>query len=364
MSRPNCQDFRQLLINDTPLMDMRAPVEFVQGAYPSSRNLPLMLDEERKAVGTCYKEQGQEAAIALGHELINGEVKAERVAQWKAFCEANPNGYLYCFRGGLRSRITQQWLKEAGIDYPFIEGGYKALRRFLIETIDDVATKPMTLIGGNTGCGKTIMVNELANGIDLEGAANHRGSSFGRYVSAQRTQINFENVLAISMLKKQAAGVSHFVYEDEGKIIGSVGVPLPIVQAMKAAPIAIVDDPLDVRLERLLDDYVVKMQRDFCTEFGEQEGWERFTQYLEHGMFSIRKRLGYQRYEKLLLVQQQAIKVMQSSGELSGHYDWLSLLLEQYYDPMYTYQLSKKAERIAYRGEYADVKAWLAENCA
>ncbi|PSU32398.1 tRNA 2-selenouridine(34) synthase MnmH [Photobacterium lutimaris] len=363
MSRPNCQDFRQLFINDTPLMDMRAPVEFAQGAYPSSLNLPLMQDEERKAVGTCYKEQGQEAAIALGHALVNGEVKAERVAQWKAFCEANPNGYLYCFRGGLRSRITQQWLKEAGIDYPFVEGGYKALRRFLLEIIDDVATKPMTLIGGNTGCGKTIMINELANGIDLEGAANHRGSSFGRYVSAQRTQINFENVLAISMLKKQAAGVSHFAYEDEGKIIGSVSVPLPIVQAMQAAPIAIVDDPLDVRLERLLGDYVVKMQRDFCAEFGEQEGWEHFAQYLERGMFSIRKRLGYQRYEELLLVQQQAVKVMQSSGELSGHYDWLSLLLEQYYDPMYTYQLSKKADRIVYRGKYADVKAWLAENC-
>ncbi|MGR5061689.1 tRNA 2-selenouridine(34) synthase MnmH [Photobacterium sp. DNB22_13_2] len=362
MSRPNCQDFRQLFINDTPLMDMRAPVEFAQGAYPSSLNLPLMQDEERKAVGTCYKEQGQEAAIALGHELVNGEVKAERVAQWKAFCEANPNGYLYCFRGGLRSRITQQWLKEVGIDYPFVEGGYKALRRFLLEIIDDVATKPMTLIGGNTGCGKTIMVNELTNGIDLEGAANHRGSSFGRYVSAQRTQINFENVLAISMLKKQAAGVSHFVYEDEGKIIGSVGVPLPIIQAMQDAPIAIVDDPLDVRLERLLEDYVVRMQRDYCTEFGEQEGWERFAQYLERGMFSIRKRLGFQRYEELLLVQQQAVKVMQSSGELSGHYDWLSLLLEQYYDPMYTYQLSKKADRIAYRGEYADVKAWLIEN--
>ena len=364
MSRPNCQDFRQLFISDTPLMDMRAPVEFEQGAFPTSINRPLMLDEERQAVGTCYKEHGQEAAIALGHELVHGDIKAERVAQWKAFCEANPNGYLYCFRGGLRSRITQQWLKEAGIDYPFVEGGYKALRRFLIDTIDDVATKPMTLIGGNTGCGKTIMVNELKSGIDLEGAANHRGSSFGRYVTAQRTQINFENVLAIAMLKKQAAGVSHFVYEDEGKIIGSVSVPLAINQAMQQAPIAIVDDPLDVRLERLLDDYVVRMQRDFCAEYGEQDGWERFAQYLERGMFSIRKRLGYQRYEELLLVQQQAVKAMQSNGDVSGHYDWLSLLLEQYYDPMYTYQLGKKADRIVFRGEYADVKAWLAENCA
>lgn len=363
MSRPNCEDFRQLFVNDTPLMDMRAPVEFAQGAFPTSLNRPLMQDAEREAVGTCYKEKGQKAAIALGHELVHGDIKAERVAQWKAFCEANPDGYLYCFRGGLRSQITRQWLKEAGIDYPMIVGGYKALRRFLIDTIEQVARQPMTLIGGNTGCGKTIMINELANGIDLEGAANHRGSSFGRYVTEQRTQINFENVLAVEMLKKQEQGQNQFVFEDEGRIIGSVSVPLAINGAMQHAPIAIVDDPQDVRLERLLDDYVVRMQRDFVAQYGEEQGWVRFAEYLARGMFSIRKRLGFERYEELLQVQQAAVQTMQNTGSLDSHEGWLKPLLDQYYDPMYTYQLSKKADRIVFRGEYAEVKAWLEENC-
>ncbi|OLQ75274.1 tRNA 2-selenouridine(34) synthase MnmH [Photobacterium proteolyticum] len=364
MSRPNCEDFRQLFVNDTPLMDLRAPVEFEQGAFPTSVNRPLMQDSEREAVGICYKEQGQEAAIALGHKLVHGDIKAERIAQWKAFCEANPDGYLYCFRGGLRSQITQQWLKEAGIEYPRVVGGYKALRRFLIDTIEQVAQQPMTLIGGNTGCGKTIMVNELKNGLDLEGAANHRGSSFGRYVTEQRTQIDFENVLAVSMLKKQALGINQFVLEDEGKIIGSVSVPLPIHAAMQEAPIAIVDDPLDVRLARLMDDYVVRMQRDFVAHYGEELGWTRFAEYLERGMFSIRKRLGLERYEQLLQVQQDAVRLMQSSGSLDGHEGWLKPLLEQYYDPMYTYQLSKKADRIVFRGEYDEVKAWLVDKTA
>ncbi|MGR5146564.1 tRNA 2-selenouridine(34) synthase MnmH [Photobacterium alginatilyticum] len=364
MSRPNCEDFRQLFVNDTPLMDLRAPVEFEQGAFPTSVNRPLMQDSEREAVGICYKEQGQEAAIALGHELVHGDIKAERIAQWKAFCEANPDGYLYCFRGGLRSQITQQWLKEAGIEYPRVVGGYKALRRFLIDTIEQVAQQPITLIGGNTGCGKTIMVNELESGLDLEGAANHRGSSFGRYVTKQRTQIDFENVLAVSMLKKQALGINQFVLEDEGKIIGSVSVPLPIHAAMQEAPIAIVDDPLDVRLARLTDDYVVRMQRDFVAHYGEELGWTRFAEYLERGMFSIRKRLGLERYEQLLQVQQDAVRLMQSSGLLDGHEGWLKPLLEQYYDPMYTYQLSKKADRIVFRGEYNEVKAWLADKTA
>lgn len=359
MARKNIEDYRELFIRDIPLMDMRAPVEFAQGAFPASVNHPLMTDSERQAVGTCYKQQGQEAAIALGHKLVCGETKAARVAQWKAFCEANPQGYLYCFRGGLRSRISQQWLKEAGVDYPMVIGGYKALRRFLIDTLEDIVIQPKTLIGGNTGCGKTQMLTELANGIDLEGAANHRGSSFGRYVSGQRTQIAFENTLAVDMLKKQAAGHSHLVYEDEGRIIGSVSLPLPLLKTMQQAPIALVDDPVDVRLERLLAEYVVRMQQDFCLAYGDDAGWQQFAAYLAQGLFAIRKRLGYQRYENLLAVQQRAIHRMQVDGTLDGHYDWLHPLLSEYYDPMYSYQLSKKADRVVFRGRYAEVRDWL-----
>ena len=61
-------DFASLLRDDTPLIDTRAPVEFAKGSLPTAINLPLMTDDEREAVGTCYKEQGQEAAVRLGHE--------------------------------------------------------------------------------------------------------------------------------------------------------------------------------------------------------------------------------------------------------------------------------------------------------
>ncbi|KJF97850.1 tRNA 2-selenouridine(34) synthase MnmH [Photobacterium leiognathi] len=358
MPRPNCDDFRNLFVNDTPLMDMRAPVEFEQGAFPTSVSRPLMTNDERASVGTCYKNKGQQEAIKLGHQLVNGDVKAVRVAQWKAFCEANPNGYLYCFRGGLRSQITQQWLKEAGIDFPYINGGYKALRRFLIETIEDVAKQPSMVVAGNTGSGKTIMVNELTCSIDLEGAAHHRGSSFGRFVTPQRTQIAFENDLAVQMLKKQDRGVTQFIYEDEGKSIGRVMVPLSLQAAMKEAPIAVIDDPMDVRLARLLDDYVITMQRDYVAQYGEEQGWQLFAEYLEKGMFNIRKRLGLERYQEILDAQKHAVKVMQSTGSVTEHEAWLAPLLEQYYDPMYTYQLSKKADRIVFRGDYQAVKAW------
>lgn len=51
-------DYRAILASDTPLIDVRAPIEFARGAMPAAVNLPLMNDDERAAVGTCYKRQG------------------------------------------------------------------------------------------------------------------------------------------------------------------------------------------------------------------------------------------------------------------------------------------------------------------
>ncbi len=50
-------DYRAILASDTPLIDVRAPIEFVRGAMPAALNLPLMNDDERAAVGTCYKRR-------------------------------------------------------------------------------------------------------------------------------------------------------------------------------------------------------------------------------------------------------------------------------------------------------------------
>lgn len=82
----NGTDYRAILASDTPLIDVRAPVEFSQSAMPAAINLPLMNDEERAAVGTCYKRQGPEAALALGHKLVQGDLRASRTQAWLEAC--------------------------------------------------------------------------------------------------------------------------------------------------------------------------------------------------------------------------------------------------------------------------------------
>lgn len=220
------QDYRAILLAGTPLIDVRAPVEFQQGAMPGAINLPLMNDDERAAVGTCYKRQGPEAALALGHQLVCGETRQQRMKAWLNACRQNPAGYLCCARGGQRSHIVQQWLHESGTDYPLIQGGYKALRQAAIQLTEELVQKPIVLIGGCTGNGKTQLVQQQPNGVDLEGLAHHRGSSFGRTVEPQLSQASFENLLAVEMLKTDSRqDLRLWVLEDEGRMIGANHLP-------------------------------------------------------------------------------------------------------------------------------------------
>ena len=90
-------DFRSIVLQNIPLIDVRAPVEFEKGAFPFAVNLPLMSNEERHLVGIAYKEKGHDAAVTLGNSLVNGRVKEERVKAWLDFMEKNPDAKLYCF---------------------------------------------------------------------------------------------------------------------------------------------------------------------------------------------------------------------------------------------------------------------------
>ena len=357
-TQPDTDQYRQLFLNDTPLMDVRAPVEFSKGSFPNTVNAPLMNDEERHRVGICYKEKGQDEAIKLGHQLVSGDIKAERIAAWKRFALEHPEGYLFCFRGGLRSRLTQQWLKEAGVDYPLVKGGYKALRRFLIDTLDEVVrSATFHIISGRTGTGKTRVLHQLPNPVDLEGLANHRGSSFGRQVTPQPSQIDFENALAVAMLRASEHGGPIYL-EDESRLVGRCALPLDLRERMSSAPLLILERPLDERIDIIREDYVEDMVEAFRSRDGDAAGWENFRDYLLSALDRIRKRLGGDRHQQLRKIMEAALAEQATTGKTSAHNDWIKSLLTDYYDPMYDYQLSQKSGRIVTAGSAEELVAW------
>lgn len=352
--------YQDIFVRDQPLMDVRAPVEFLRGAFPNASNLPLMTDNERAQVGTCYKHSGQQAAIILGHSLVNGAVKQHRIDTWLAQITAQPNTYLYCFRGGLRSQLTQQWLKEAGVDTPYIQGGYKALRQYLIGVIETAANQQKLLsVSGMTGCGKTAFLLQRQDAIDLEGIAKHRGSSFGRQITPQPTQINFENQLAIALLKHQTTQTARLLLEDESFLIGRCAIPQVFFAAMQLADVVILEEDVEVRLNRLLDEYVHKMHSNYCQQMGAEAGFNAFSHYLLNSLNSIRKRLGGKQYQQLQDMMQTALSIQIQRNDTSAHLAWISQLLRHYYDPMYEFQLAKKQGKILFKGSHQAVHQWL-----
>ena len=359
MSLPLINNYRQLLLDDIPMIDARAPAEFVIGALPSSINLPLMSDDERHQVGLRYKNNGQQSAIELGHKLIHGEIKQQRVDAWRAFMAANPNGVLYCARGGLRSQLIQEWLAEAGVECPKVEGGYKSLRRFLHQYLMDYcATNMFTILSGMTGTGKTEIIQTLPTGLDLEGAANHKGSSFGRPLDEQPAQINFENRIAIDLLKvEDQHPQSMVVLEDESRNIGARHIPHYFADRMAKSQFVVIEMDFEERLERLWQEYVVERYLKTMAFFG-ATGEQAFASYLRESLLRVQKRLGGQRTKELLASMDNAIAV-QHQDNFASHRDWLTSITRDYYDPMYSYQLEKKKELVVFRGAREAVIDWL-----
>ena len=366
MNLPQTSDFETLLLSDTPLIDVRAPVEFEKGAFPSSVNMPLMNDSEREAVGICYKEQGSQEALELGYDLVKEEIKEKRVRSWCDFIDANPNAVLYCFRGGDRSRISQEWLHEAGYDIPRIKGGYKAFRRFILEELNTVGSKfTPVVLGGTTGSGKTILLRKLEQSVDLEGLAKHRGSAFGRQIEPQPTQINFEHELAASLLKKIKKGIDEIVVEDESRKIGQREIPQALFSRFKEAPLVILEVPMEQRVGTILEEYVSGFQEQFVERFGALEGMKAWEEAMLRSFNSIKRRLGGLRHSELVSLFNEATALQKTAGGgLGGHRIWIEALLREYYDPMYEYQIEQSKERIVFRGSEEDVLAYLKERTA
>jgi tRNA 2-selenouridine synthase len=354
-------DFRSIVLNKTPLIDVRAPIEFKKGAFLNAVNLPIMSDEERHLVGICYKNRGNAKAVELGHRLVSGEIKEERIQAWLDFMDANPDALLYCFRGGQRSRISQEWIRQSGREIVRLKGGYKAFRSYLIGELEHSHQhfKPI-ILGGRTGSGKTIQLKEMPNAIDLEGLANHRGSSFGQKITPQTSQINFENNLTYELIQKIEDGFKYLVFEDEGRHIGNVFMPDSFISAMSEAPLVILDTPMEERIDITLNEYVIEAQKSY-----ESAGFENplasWRQSIESAMFRIIRRLGNQRHDELTKIFETAFQKQQNDGSFEGYREWVEYLLVNYYDPMYDYQIQKRSDKVVFRGRAAEVLEYIAK---
>lgn len=390
--RPDTSDYRSLLLHTTPLLDVRAPIEHLKGSFPTATNLPILTDTERAAVGTCYKTEGSDAAVVLGTQLVSGATKAARVASWIDFARRHPHGYLYCFRGGMRSQTAQRWMEEetgGEVRYPLVVGGAKAMRTFLLEELarnTEAAKTGFVTVRGATGSGKTKILDALGPklSLDLEGLAQHRGSAFGTMPECpeQMSQIDFENGVSISLARLidahahegRGEGEGHRppvrVYvEDESRRIGRVTVPPLLFDRMSdCAEYVTVTASIDERIDVIVEDYVFDLRRRFVALYGEEAGPAMHKEQLLGCLGRIRKKyFPGDRLAQLVEVMGRAFDEFEMTagdgvGDTALHRVWIKALLEEYYDPMYQHQDEQQTGgRELFRGSREDLIAWALE---
>ncbi|MEO0983544.1 MAG: tRNA 2-selenouridine(34) synthase MnmH [Pseudomonadota bacterium] len=240
------------------IIDVRSPAEFAEDHLPGAINLPALCDEQRAEVGTIYVQRSVFEARRIGAAYVARNVAAYLTGP----LAGRPRGWrplIYCWRGGARSGSVATILAEVGWRTTVLEGGWRTWRRAVVDaTQGDAPDPPLLLVDGQTGCAKTeILVRAMDRGaaaIDLEGAANHRGSAFGAMADAPpRSQKRFESLIFEAMREgeRRLAAGGRYLVEAESARIGPLRAPARLWRAMKAAPRVEITAPIEARVDYL-----------------------------------------------------------------------------------------------------------------
>ena len=251
------------------LVDARSESEYSLDHLPGALNWPTLHDEERKTIGTLYKQvnafEAKKRGAALAERNIAGHIEQHMLEKPKDWAPL-----AYCWRGGKRSGSLALVLDQIGFRVSLIEGGYKAFRAAMLE---DLAARAQGLnfqvVCGTTGSGKTRLLQTLAQigaqVLDLEELAKHRSSVLGAIPGVpQPSQKRFDTLV---WEKIRTLDPARTVYvESESKKVGNVAIHPVLVNAMRTSPCVLIDLSLEERVKLLLEDYAffVEHPPQFC----------------------------------------------------------------------------------------------------
>ena len=285
------------------VVDVRTAAEFQENSLPEAINIPLFDEMERSVIGTLYKHSGEQEAVRAGFDFANKKLNKilECFAPYK-----ERELVISCARGGMRSRAVVNLLTSAGFKAHQLEGGYKTYRHTVIEAVEAFAP-PVIVLHGLTGIGKTRLIDNLDNAIDLEGMAQHRSSLFG---ALDRTPNNQKCFDAELYQKIQTLGEAPYFIEGESRKIGQVYMPANLAAAMKRGKMVLVTASLPTRVQRIIEDYPMD----------DPEVREKARKIFT----SLKRRLGSQRVNQLC--------TLLDEGKME---ELVEILLLEYYDGRY-----------------------------
>lgn len=255
------------------VIDARSEGEYAEDHLPGAVNWPSLHDEERKIVGTRYKQISQFEAKKLGAALVAQNIAThiqrevlDKPREWQPL--------VYCWRGGKRSGSLALVLDQIGFRVTLVDGGYKAFRAAMVADLPQLAARHQyRVVCGPTGAGKTRLLHALAQRgaqvLDLEALANHRSSVLGMIPGVpQPSQKAFDSLIWAALRGFDPARPVYI--ESESKKVGNVAVPDGLIAAMRASACLRLDLPEAERVALLLEDYdfFVKDTAFFCERLG------------------------------------------------------------------------------------------------
>lgn len=285
--------YRNDLMTDTLIVDVRAPTEFDRGHIPGAVNMPLFDDVERAAVGTCFKKQGRVNAIEMGLSYVVPRLSS-MADEFRKVMGDRKRILLVCFRGGMRSSSVAWHLDREGFSVEVLNGGYKGFKTHARYLWDEQGMAPfdkICIIGGRTGVGKTKVLHALRQAgeqiVDLEGLGNHNGSTFGHIpfelqCIPQPTSEMYLNLVAAEWMKLDSE--KWIFIEDEGQHVGSCSVPsLFYENVLRRCPLVV----------RLLISVPARVS-NLVEEYGSMDLVEhpRWVEVMESAVRKSSKRLG------------------------------------------------------------------------
>lgn len=292
-------------------LDTRAPREYELDHLPRALNTPILSNEEHAIVGTLYKQVSQDKAIEQGTEYIAKNLPAIMKVVNKV--PKDKELIIYCWRGGMRSKVIVAFLESLKYNVYQLKGGHKAFRKYVRERLENYDLKPeIIVLWGLTCVGKTDLLNKFPNSIDIEGLANHNGSLYGAMGKKPYSQYKFDNLLLRKLDRLQKE--KFIIIEGESRRIGDLMIPEFLYKRMLHGRHILVKRSFDKRAELCAEEYINKKN---------QEEAKKITASLQRVISNKNKEL------MLDLIDQ------------GDYVEASKILLGKYYDPLYEHTLKR-----------------------
>ncbi|XJZ25812.1 tRNA 2-selenouridine(34) synthase MnmH [Bacillota bacterium Lsc_1132] len=315
------------------IIDIRSPVEFKDGAIPGAINIPLFTDDERKEIGTIYKQVGQDAAKWKAMQFVSPKIPDLLQSIKDATAHSGEQPIIHCWRGGMRSKAVVTFLDFAGIRAKRLAGGYKAYRQYILQEIRHLLPERAIVLHGLTGVGKTEIL-KLLNGmgypvLDLEEMAAHRGSIFGTIgIGNGHNQKTFDSLLHKRL--REIQGSSYFLMEAESKRIGKATQPEELMTKKINGIHIYLHTSMEARVKHIANEYIYPYEHDPWYYNEIKQSLERIFPRMKDVETKTR---------------------LQEYLESREYTKMIKILLEDYYDPKYDHK------RQDYIGEFIDIYA-------